>query len=109
MYRDKTWVMYKNIKTRNDRKILSTLPKLHTNCHHNLKKHGPNSGTSYRRQVVHPRPQARQGEPVAKPETVMLTILNLVYKSDIRGGHCISSNPLLKNECPWAETSKGCG
>ena len=34
--------------------------------------------------MVHPRPQTPQGEPVAKPGTILLIILNLVCKSDIK-------------------------
>ena len=35
---------------------------------------GPKSGPSYRKQVVHPRPQMPQGEPVAKHGTLLLII-----------------------------------
>ena len=58
------------------RKILSTIPNLHTNCH---LKHRPKSGPSYRRQVVHPQSwqsQMPHGEKVAKPGTLLLIILS---------------------------------
>ena len=38
------------------------------------------SGLSFRRQVVHPRPQTPQAESVAKPETPPLIILSLACK-----------------------------
>ena len=76
--------------------ILSTIPKLHTNCY--FFKQRPERGPSYRRQVVHPRPQTPQKEPIAKPGTPVLIILSLVCKSDYpcttmkpHGSHLVSS------------------
>ena len=61
------------------------------------------------RQVVDPWPQMLQGEPDAKTGTPLLIILSLVCKSDIKEANSVSSNPLLKKECPWVETSKAGG
>ena len=58
----------------NKNKTFSTIPKFHTNCH--FEKHRPKRGPSYRMQVLHPRPQSPQGEPVAKPGTLLLIILS---------------------------------
>ena len=58
----------------NKNKTFTTIPKFHTNCH--FEKHRPKRGPSYRMQVLHPRPQSPQGEPVAKPGTLLLIILS---------------------------------
>ena len=87
--------MYKNMtKGKNRWKI----PLHYTKFSHKLsfEKHKPGHGQSYRRQVVHPRPQMPQREPFAKAETLLLIILSLVHNSDIKQTHCISSNPLFK-------------
>ena len=62
-----------------------------------FQKHKPKGGRSHRRQVVHPLPQTPQSEPIAKPESLLLIILNLVCESEIKEAHCISTNPLFKN------------
>ena len=62
-------------------KILSTIPKLHTNCY--FWKPKTWKWTIIQEEVVHPLPQTPQGEPVAKPGTPLLIILSLVCKSDI--------------------------
>ena len=46
-------------------------------------KHKPEIRPPHRRQVVHPRPQTPQEESVAKPETLLLIILSIVYKYDL--------------------------
>ena len=51
-------------------------------------------------QVVHPRPQTSQGELVAKPGTLLVITLSLVYKSDI-----LEVQGNLSNIC-YAQTSK---
>ena len=48
------------------------------------------------REVVDPRPQTPQVEPVAKPETLLLIMLSLACKSDIKQAHYVLSNPLFK-------------
>ena len=47
-------------------------------------KHKPKIAPSHRRLVVHPRPQTPQGESVAKHETLLLIILNIVSKYEIK-------------------------
>ena len=59
--------------------------------------------------MVHPRPKTPQWEPVVKHVIVLLIILNLACKSDIKEAHGILSNPLFKQEYPWAETYTGSG
>ena len=56
----------------------------------------PESGPSYRRQVVHPRPQTPQAELVAKPGTPLFIVSSLICKPDIKEARSVSSNPLFK-------------
>ena len=58
--------------------------------------HGP----SYRRQVVHSRPQTPQGESNAKPGIPQLIILSIVGKSHIEEVQGNSSNPFLLKDSP---------
>ena len=47
--------------------------------------------------MVHPRPQTPQGEPAANHETLLLIILRLTCKYDMKEAHCKLSKSLLKN------------
>ena len=46
--------------------------------------------------MIRPRPQTAVEELIEKPEAILLIILNLVFRSDIKEAYCISSNPLFK-------------
>ena len=59
-----------------------------------FKAHWHKSGSSYRRQVVYPPPQAPQGEAIAKLETVLWI---LACKCDTKEVHCIAFKTLFKN------------
>ena len=59
--------------------------------------------------MVHPRYQTPRGEPVANRGAPLLISLSVICKFDIKEAHSVFPNPLLKKECPWAETSKGGG
>ena len=64
------------------------------------------SGLSWRRQVVHSRPQTPQGESVAKPETPLLIILSIACKYEVHG-NLFSS--LFEKQSPWEKTSSAGG
>ena len=56
--------------------------------------------------MVHPQPQTPQGESVAKPVTLLLIILSIVCKCDIKEVLGNQSNPLFKKRVcgrkhPW--------
>ena len=70
-------------------------------------KHMPKNGLSYRRQVVHQRPQAPQEGLVVKPETLPLNIPSLVCKSDIKEGHYILSNTLFRKNVRGQKHPRG--
>ena len=72
-----------------NRKFLSTIPSTHQLL---LKIINP----PQKRQVVNPRPQTPQGESGTKPGKLLLIILSLVCKSDIKEVHGELSNPLFK-------------
>ena len=55
-----------------------------SNLHTNFRlEHKSKIGPPHRRQAVHLRPQALQGESVAEPETLLLITLSIVCKYDI--------------------------
>ena len=62
-----------------NRKCHVTIPNVHINYHW---IHKPKSGSSYRGQVIHPRPQTPHGDSVVTPETPLLVILSLVCITD---------------------------
>ena len=59
----------------------------------NLKSEHPSGGKWF-----HPRPQRPQGELVTKPETLLLIILSLVCKHDIKEVHGNKSIPVFKKK-----------
>ena len=57
------------------------------------------------KQVVHTRRQTPQGKAVAKPDTLLLTILILACESVIEEDHGALSSPWFEKNDPWTETS----
>ena len=53
-------------------------------------------------QVVHPRPQTPQGESVAKPETPLLTMLNIACKYEVYDN---LFSQLFEKQNPWTKKS----
>ena len=65
--------------------IQNPSPPYQTHTQTDFKKPSPKSGSSNRRQVVHPRPRTPKGESVGKPGPLLLIILNIICKSDKEG------------------------
>ena len=94
------------IKTIRKAKHQQTIPLHYVKLHAIVQKYKSQIGSPHRRQVVHLRPQTPQGGSVAKPETHLLIVLNLVCKCDIKEVHGNYSYPVFSKKVhgqkhPW--------